>query len=111
MAIIAALMAIRLWLSASALATRTATIVIVAVIFVVLLLVVAVGLKLFDLSGRHEERAERVQDRITERLRGTLGEVPITVVAYGSPSTRVSLVIELTGTVPTEALREVLLSR
>jgi hypothetical protein len=97
---------VRLWLSASALPTSSATLLTVAIVFVVLLVVVAVGVKLFDLSGRREERAERVQNRITERLRGVLGEVPITVVAYSSPSTRAPVVIELNGSVRTQAERE-----
>jgi Ca2+/Na+ antiporter len=109
LAIIAALMMIRLWLSASALATRQATLVTIAVVFVVLLVVVAVGIKLFDLTGRREERAERVQNRIAEQLRAALGDVPITVVAYASPAARAPLVIELTGSVPTEAARDAIL--
>jgi hypothetical protein len=104
--IIAALVVIRLWLSVSSVATRKATLVAIAVIVVVLLLFAVIGIKFFDLSGRREERAARVQNRITERLRDVLGDVPITVVAaYDSPSSRSLLVIEVAGPVPTEAVR------
>ncbi len=107
--IIVALALIRLWLSASTVATRKATLIAVAIIVVILLAVVAVGIKLFDLSGRREARAERVQNRITERLRGTLGDVPITVVAYGSPSARAPLIIEVVGSVRTQGRRDAIL--
>jgi hypothetical protein len=109
LAIIVALLMIRLWLSASALPTRKVSLVAIAAIFVVLLAVVAVGVKVFDLSGRREARAERVQNRITERLRDALGVVPITVVAYSSPSARAPLVIEVTGSVRNGALRDAIL--
>ena len=105
--IIAALIVVRLWLSASAAATRKPTLVAVILMVVVLLLFAVVGIKFFDLSGRREERAERVQDRIAERLRDALNEVPLTVVAaYGSPSPRSPLVVEIVGPVPTEAVRD-----
>jgi hypothetical protein len=104
--IIAALVVVRLWLNVSFVATRKATLVGVAVMVVVLLLFALVGVKFFDLSGRREERAERVQNRIAERLRGTLSEVPFTVVAaYVSVSPRSPLVVEITGRVPSEAVR------
>ena len=108
LAIIVALLMIRLWLSASALPTRKASLVAIAASFVVLLAVVAVGVKVFDLSGRREARAERVQHRITERLRDALGVVPITVV-YSSSSARAPLVIEVTGSVRNDALRDAIL--
>jgi hypothetical protein len=110
LAIVGALLMIRLWVSASALTTRRVTLLTVAIVFVVMLVVVAVGIRLFDLSGRREDRAALVQNRITERLRAALGDVPITVVASGVPSPRAPLLIELTGAVRTHALRETIVS-
>jgi len=109
LAIIVALLMIRLWRSASELPTRKASLVAIAAIVVVVLAAVAVGVKVFDLTGRREARAERVQNRITERLRDALGVVPITVVAYSSPSARAPLVIEVTGTVRNDDLRAAIL--
>jgi hypothetical protein len=65
-----------------------------------------VGIKLFDLSGRREDEAERLQDRMTERLRRAVGEVPLTVVAHASASAREPVVIEIAGPVATMEARE-----
>src|SRR5262245_57149704 len=105
--VVAALIVIRLWVSMSSVATRRATLVTVAGMVVVLPAFPRVGIKLFDLSGRREERTERVQKRITERLRGAMGESPLPVVAaYPAPSPRSPLVVEIAGPVPTDAVRE-----
>jgi heme/copper-type cytochrome/quinol oxidase subunit 2 len=105
--IVAALLVIRMWVSVSSVDTRRATLITVAVMVVVFLLVAVLGLKFFDLSGRREERAARVQNRITERLRDAMTGLPITVVAaYASPSPRSPLVVEVAGQVPTAAIRE-----
>jgi hypothetical protein len=105
---IAALLIV-LWPRVPALAERKSTLVTVAVIAAVLLLVVGVGIEFFDLSGRREERAEWIQNRMTERLRDALGDAPLTVVGYAPPSSRSALVIELGGMVPTEAVRDTVL--
>ena len=104
--IVVALLVIRLWLSVSSVAARRGTLITVSVMVVVFLLFAVVGIKFFDLSGRREDRAERIQNRIAERLRERMGEVPLTVVAaYASPSPRAPLVVEIAGPVPTAAVR------
>ncbi len=108
-AIVGALLVIRLWLSASALPTRRAALVSIALVFAVVLLVAALAIKLFDVGGHRGDRVSRAQQRIARRLRGALGELPITVVASGSPSSRSLLVIEVRGAVGTEVLRETVL--
>jgi hypothetical protein len=75
-------------------------------VILVVALVVGVGIKLFDLSGRREDEAERLQDRMTERLRRAVGEVPLTVVAHASASAREPVVIEIAGPVATMEARE-----
>ena len=62
-----------------------------AIVILIVALVVGMGIKLFDLSGRREDEAERLQDRMTERLRRAIGEVPLTVVAHASASARAPL--------------------
>jgi hypothetical protein len=76
------------------------------IVILVAVLVVGVGIKLFDLSGRREDEAERLQDRMTERLRSAVGEVPLTVVAKASGSSREPVVIEIAGPVATVEARE-----
>ena len=108
-AIIGALLAIRLWLSASAMPTGRAAMLVVAIAFAVALIVVALAIKLLDVGGRREDRAGRAHDRVMRRLRGALGELPITVVVSGSPSKRSPLLIDLRGSVGTDAVRETVL--
>ena len=107
--IIGALLAFRLWLSASAMPTGRAAMLVVAIAFAVVLIVVAVALKLLDVGGRREGRAARAHDCVMRRLRGGLGELPITVVVSGLPSKRSPLLIELRGSVGTAVLRETVL--
>jgi hypothetical protein len=76
------------------------------IVILVAVLVVGVGIKLFDLSGRREDEAERLQDRMTEGLRSAVGEVPLTVVAKASGSSREPVVIEIAGPVATVEARE-----
>src|SRR5262245_42220432 len=87
--IVLALLALRFWLSVSSVATRRGTLITVAMMVVVLLVFAVLGLRFFDLSGRREDRAARVQDCIRTRLREAMGDLPLTVVAaYASPSPR-----------------------
>jgi hypothetical protein len=86
--------------------TTKALLVAGGIVILVVALVVGVGIKLFDLSGRREDEAERLQDRMTERLRRAVGEVPLTVVAHASASAREPVVIEIAGPVPTMEARE-----
>jgi hypothetical protein len=76
------------------------------IVILVVALVVGVGIKLFDLSGCREDDAERLQDRMTERLRSAVGEVPLTIVANASGSSREPVVIEIAGPVATVEARE-----
>jgi len=77
-----------------------------AIVILIVALVVGMGIKLFDLSGRREDEAERLQDRMTERLRRAIGEVPLMVVAHASTSAREPVVIEIAGPVATMEARE-----
>ena len=86
--------------------TTKALLVAGGIVILVVALVVGVGIKLFDLSGRREDEAERLQDRMTERLRRAVGEVPLTVVAHASASAREAVVIEIAGPVTTVEARE-----
>src|SRR5262249_22645539 len=104
--IVGVLLGIRLWLSASALPTGRAGMLAVAIVIAVVLVVAALAIKLLDVGGRRDDRAARAQRRVTRRLRGALGVLPISVVACGSPSARAPLLIELTGSVGTEVLHE-----
>lgn len=76
------------------------------IVILVVALVVGVGIKLFDLSGCREDDAERLQDRMAERLRSAVGEVPLTIVANASGSSREPVVIEIAGPVATVEARE-----
>jgi len=82
-----------------------------AIVILIVALVVGMGIKLFDLNGRREDEAERLQDRMTERLRRAIGEVPLTVVAHASTSAREPVVIEIAGPVATMEARERVLSQ
>jgi hypothetical protein len=93
------------WRMSMALTTK-ALLVAGGIVILVVALVVGVGIKLFDLSGRREDEAERLQDRMTERLRRAVGEVPLTVVAHASASAREPVVIEIAGPVATMEARE-----
>jgi len=107
--IVGVLLGVRLWLSASALPTGRAAMLAMAIVIAVVLVVAALAIKLLDVGGRRDDRAARAQRRVTRRLRGALGVLPISVVACGSPSARAPLLIELTGSVGTEVLHETVL--
>jgi hypothetical protein len=108
-AIVGTLLMIRLWLSASALPTRRAALVSIALVFAALLLVAALAIKLCDVGGHRDDRVSRAHRRIERQLRGALGELPVTVVASGPPSSRSPVVIEVRGSVDTDVLRETVL--
>lgn len=109
--IVAALLVLRIWLNVSAGGARRPALITAAIMMVVLLAFAVVGVKFFDLSGRREERAARIQDRIARRLREGLTGLSLTVVAaYASPSPRAPLVVEVVGEVPTPAVRARVLS-
>ena len=107
--IVGVLLGVRLWLSASALPTGRAAMLAMAIVIAVVLVVAALAIKLLDVGGRRDDRAARAQRRVTRRLRGALGVLPISVVACGSPSARAPLLIELTGSVGTEVLHDTVL--
>ncbi len=73
-----------------------------------LILVVGVGLAVFDLGGRHEEEAERLQVMISKALDREVGHVPVLPIAHVPRSRRSPVIVELTGNVPTAELRDVI---
>jgi hypothetical protein len=103
--IIGALLVLRRWLSAFDLATRQ-VVVVAGIILGVIVLAVVVGVRFFDLSGRREDEAQRLQDRIAERVRGVTSNVAITIVAEVPGARRSPVVIEVAGAVPTDTVRD-----
>ncbi|PWU25578.1 MAG: hypothetical protein C5B48_00565 [Candidatus Rokuibacteriota bacterium] len=81
-----------------------------SVIVLVLLLIAGIGvLLLFELSGRRKDEAERLQRRMIEERVRRAANLPLTVVAHVPASRRPSIVVEISGSVPTEEVRETVL--
>src|SRR5262245_47068553 len=81
-----------------------------ALVILFVVLVVGVGLAFFDLGGRREEEAERLELMIGRALSREVGRLPVVPVARVPRSARSPVVIlEITGTVPTSELRDIIL--
>jgi hypothetical protein len=78
------------------------------IIVVVLLLVIGVGIRLFELSGRPKDEAERLQRIMIERLHRAADDLPLTVVAH-VPESRRSVVVEIGGSLSTEEVHATVL--
>lgn len=74
-----------------------------------LILIVGVGLAFFDLRGRREEEAERLELLIINALRRKVGDLPVVPIAYVSRSGSSPAILEITGAVPISELRNVVL--
>ena len=103
--IVAALLLVRLWLSATDVATRP-TMAVSGGIVVVLLLAIGVSIPLFELTGRRKNDAERLQHILTRRVRRAFRDLPVTVDTHVRESGRRWMVIEIRGSVPTEDVRD-----
>jgi hypothetical protein len=80
----------------------------VTLVLLLIVVVVVVGVKLFDLSGRREAKAEQLEERVSRALRRDhrLSRLRIVPVAHVPASTRTPLTIEVVGQVPTREARQ-----
>lgn len=65
---------------------------------------------LFDLGGRREEEAKRLELLIAKALRRELEDLPVIPIAHVPRSGSSPVVLEIAGTVPTFERRDVILS-